>query len=67
MRTSARSSRRGRVLPLQLLQLRIMTAEELSKDADVVLADKGAEIGETDVIEVGRGLANYNSAQIMAV
>ena len=42
-------------------------AEELNRDADVVLVDKGAEIGETDVIEVGRGLANYNSAQIMAV
>ncbi|KAF8954965.1 glutamate 5-kinase [Flammula alnicola] len=33
-------------------------------DGDVVL---DAEISEADVVEVGRGLANYNSAQIMAV
>ena len=26
-----------------------------------------AELGEADVVEVGRGLANYNSAQILAV
>ncbi|KJA21060.1 hypothetical protein HYPSUDRAFT_42438 [Hypholoma sublateritium FD-334 SS-4] len=41
--------------------------KELKKGADVVLVEKGVEIGDADVIEVGRGLANYNSAQIMAV
>lgn len=34
---------------------------------DVVLVDKSPEYTEADVIEVGRGLANYNSAQIARV
>ncbi|KAF9453676.1 glutamate 5-kinase [Macrolepiota fuliginosa MF-IS2] len=34
---------------------------------DVVLMDKSAEYTEADVIEVGRGLANYNSAQITRI
>ncbi|KAF8626226.1 hypothetical protein AX15_004913 [Amanita polypyramis BW_CC] len=33
---------------------------------DIVLVERGKEeIAEADVVEVGRGLANYNSAQIM--
>ncbi|KAF8162756.1 glutamate 5-kinase [Crassisporium funariophilum] len=34
---------------------------------ETLLAEKEEEISEDDVVEVGRGLANYNSAQIMAV
>lgn len=34
---------------------------------DVVLVDKNPEYTEADVVEVGRGLANYNSAQIARV
>ncbi|KAF7289388.1 PUA domain-containing protein [Mycena indigotica] len=35
--------------------------------ADVVMVAKSEEYTDADVIEVGRGLANYNSAQIMKV
>jgi len=41
------------------------TLQPLSED-DVVLVEKEAT-SETDVVEVGRGLANYNSAQITRV
>jgi glutamate 5-kinase len=34
---------------------------------DVLLVDKGIEYTEADLIEVGRGLANYNSAQIARI
>ncbi|KAF8177642.1 glutamate 5-kinase [Pholiota molesta] len=41
--------------------------EELYKVEDVGGVEVGVEAGEGEVIEVGRGLANYNSAQILAV
>lgn len=53
--------------PTTAAAIEAQEAEELNKEDDVVLVDKAAEIGEDEVIEVGRGLANYNSAQIMAV
>ncbi|PPR06222.1 hypothetical protein CVT24_000613 [Panaeolus cyanescens] len=45
--------------------------DEEERDREVQEIADGSEnekgIGEADVVEVGRGLANYNSAQIMAV
>ncbi|KAF9533670.1 Aspartate/glutamate/uridylate kinase [Crepidotus variabilis] len=43
-----------------------------NSDEDIVLVEtdkvkQDADLGEAEVVEVGRGLANYNSAQIMAV
>jgi len=43
-------------------------AEEQSGDEKTDAKDENeGSVGEVDVIEVGRGLANYNSAQILAV
>lgn len=39
----------------------------LVPDEDLVSMERGEQLDEADVIEVGRGLANYNSAQITKV
>ncbi len=38
-----------------------------ASEDDVVLVDKNPDYTEVDLVEVGRGLANYNSAQIARV
>lgn len=38
-----------------------------ASEDDVVLVDKNPDYTEADLVEVGRGLANYNSAQIARV
>ena len=42
-------------------------ADEIDREKIMVVKEPEVELSEEEVIEVGRGLANYNSAQILAV